>query len=1231
MKRVFLSVVAAATLFVGCNADAEIEVLRPIKVDAPTFSASFDDQTRTSYEEDQGYAKWIENEHLSIFNYDNHNLKYYIHNVGNNGKTADMDYAEEYVEKSGDILDQNYAIYPYSEANEAANGVIYSEIPAVQTFDAESNFKNVPIVACSPDTSLSFSIPTAIYRYKVKKQNHPSKFYLKSITMTSASRNIAGAIEIDMTAEKPVAVVTGDGKSVTLDLGENGVEITTTEQYFYIALPAISFPENDRTITCLVSKGGKDYQVVIEKNNVMDLEAGVVKSTSIELKATSFTANSVYPSSGGELVGSLTLTSDFTLTQPLTVPAGEEATLNLNGHSITNNVENTELSYFDILYVEEGAKLTINGNGNVEAASGIEGYCVFAEGDVIINGGSYKAGRDADDLTNACIYARGNGNITINGGEFESADGQYVLNLKDSDRSTASITVKGGKFHNFDPANNASEGAGTNFVAEGYISVETSEGVWEVVPANEPIEVATAAALEDVLAQGGEATLAANINLENTAIVITEGEATINLNGKTITGGLFAESSGAITEGDSDSYAFWVKEGAKLTINGEGEVKTDACKYSMAVWAQGGEVVINGGYYENAGEGSDLIYASAGGKVTINDGEFNPCKKQAGVDGTADMYTALNLKDNTGSQIIVNGGKFHNFDPANNASEGEGTNFVAEGYISVETSENVWEVVPANEPVEVATATALEDVLAQGASAVLTADITANGAITIPATATSTIDLNGKTLDYSAATMGEALITNRGNLTIKGQGEVAYTYTGEADSAYSKGNYTISNCGTLTIDGATISNNTAKMSHAYYAIDNNSNNTPATLTINSGKVVNTTSYAIRQIANKDNSITVNGGEVEGTRAFWIQLPGSNTAVAPNATLNVNGGTLNATGETGYKLAVYSYNYGNDPKNVKINITDGVVNGDIALTGGKNKTNIESVNISGGTINGDVYSYGEDALAAEAINITGGTISNNTLYVLPYVGSNAEQLNIKMSEDMVAESSIVIPASATVILDLNGKSISQENAQTATYAMIENKGTLTIKDSVGGGKVSYADTTVYTADVNYASNTISNKGTLTIESGIIENISSDNVMTYGYPHAIDVYQGSVTNINGGTVKSANYDCIRMFCNSTTVATTVNISGGNIINRVSFQNPSNNQAGYGRLNITGGTFTSTVGKANVRLLNFSTDVSNMKAEITGGTFDNGVSISNYSSSWTANWDWLTIGDGVTINKL
>jgi hypothetical protein len=35
------------------------------------------------------------------------------------------------------------------------------------------------------------------------------------------------------------------------------------------------------------------------------------------------------------------------------------------------------------------------------------------------------------------------------------------------------------------------------------------------------------------------------------------------------------------------------------------------------------------------------------------------------------------------------GGKFYDFDPANNAAEGEGTSFVPEGYESVHTTEEI--------------------------------------------------------------------------------------------------------------------------------------------------------------------------------------------------------------------------------------------------------------------------------------------------------------------------------------------------------------------------------------------------------------------------------------------------------------------------------------------------------------------------------------------------------------
>lgn len=265
----------------------------------------------------------------------------------------------------------------------------------------------------------------------------------------------------------------------------------------------------------------------------------------------------------------------------------------------------------------------------------------------------------------------------------------------------------------------------------------------------------------------------------------------------------------------------------------------------------------------------------------------------------------------------------------------------------------------------------------------MTASAVVNSPITVPAENNITLILNGNTATYAKDTMGEAMITNKGTLTILG-GTIDYNYTGVADTSYGKGNYTISNVGTLVVgEGAVVKNSTQALSHAYYAIDNNSINSVATLTINGGQVINTNNYAVRQIGGKNkNTVTVNSGKIEGTRAIWIQLPGSNTADAPEVELTVKDGELIGTNvdSTDNQLAIYSYSYGNDMKNVKINIEGGDFTGDVALTGGKNKTNIETLTISGGSFVGrwgEVYSYGDEAKAVEAITISGGSFKTNT--------------------------------------------------------------------------------------------------------------------------------------------------------------------------------------------------------------------------------------------------------------
>ena len=164
--------------------------------------------------------------------------------------------------------------------------------------------------------------------------------------------------------------------------------------------------------------------------------------------------------------GEVTLAENVELTQPLTIVDGANVVINLNGKTLKNKLTNEAT---DVIIVEEGGKLTINGEGTVEAVTGNDGYAVIASGEVVINGGTFKAGVDENGEANAVVYARGNGKVYVDGGNFPNeANSTYVLNKKDADRATTVIEVRGGSFFNFNPADNAAENPGTNFCAEGY-------------------------------------------------------------------------------------------------------------------------------------------------------------------------------------------------------------------------------------------------------------------------------------------------------------------------------------------------------------------------------------------------------------------------------------------------------------------------------------------------------------------------------------------------------------------------------------------------------------------------------------------------------------------------------------------------------------------------------------------------------------------------------------------
>ena len=169
----------------------------------------------------------------------------------------------------------------------------------------------------------------------------------------------------------------------------------------------------------------------------------------------------------------IVLTQNVTLEKYMNV--SKSVTLDLNGHNIVAPKTGIGVA---------AGTLTINGEGTVEA--GEQAVWVYgANANVIINGGHFVGSKtEASDV----IYVNGaNSKVTINGGKFEAlvettegfAAPQYsLLNLAGS-ATGASIVVYGGSYKNFNPANNVSEGANTNFVAEGK-TVTEAEGWYTV-------------------------------------------------------------------------------------------------------------------------------------------------------------------------------------------------------------------------------------------------------------------------------------------------------------------------------------------------------------------------------------------------------------------------------------------------------------------------------------------------------------------------------------------------------------------------------------------------------------------------------------------------------------------------------------------------------------------------------------------------------------------------------
>ena len=313
----------------------------------------------------------------------------------------------------------------------------------------------------------------------------------------------------------------------------------------------------------------------------------------------------------------ITLTNNIKVEDTLVVT--KTLTLDLAEHTLSNEKVIWSDDNWSLISVRENGNLTITGNGTLKAKEN-DCYPVDVQDEgaqLTIENGTFIGNIHAVYVETGAAYIKG-GTYSVQQKYRDSSKAdEFVLNLYDANRrnGTAKLSVSGGTFVAFNPANCQAEAQGTNFCAAGYTTSTKDNNIYTVVE-GENAAVANAGANYNTLANaissadsGDTVTLLKDTKED---ITIPAGKIiTLDLNGMTLT--------------NVDDHT--ILNNGNLTIMGTGRV--DNISHAKGALYNKGTVVINGGTFDrsrengmNKGEsGQNSWYTIKNvGTMTINDG-----------------------------------------------------------------------------------------------------------------------------------------------------------------------------------------------------------------------------------------------------------------------------------------------------------------------------------------------------------------------------------------------------------------------------------------------------------------------------------------------------------------------------------------------------------------------------------------------------------------------------------
>ena len=342
----------------------------------------------------------------------------------------------------------------------------------------------------------------------------------------------------------------------------------------------------------------------------------------------------------------VTLLADVEQNAQLTID--KSITLDLNGKTIRNTMDIWGDKANAILSITNGAKVTITGNGTIDAKEN-DCYTInVAKGDLTIENGTFYG--------NVSVVQVEEGTLSVKGGTFDlhqkwEGSSKYLFNCIDSEFTSgnAKVAISGGTFVGFDP--NVSpeqkvDGKTPSFAAPGVGITKNENGSFTAAAGmtaqildKDGNSVKAYRTLADAVAaaeDGQTVRLLADVE-QNTQLIINKS-ITLDLNGKTIKiSGYTAEKAQVSVKGN-------------LTIQDSSEAQTGKICSDYTGTAgrvvsveNGGKLTIAGGTITTegmSGPSGSAVYIASGAEVNMTGGAVKVDAKRGNV--------AMNVKGSTG-------------------------------------------------------------------------------------------------------------------------------------------------------------------------------------------------------------------------------------------------------------------------------------------------------------------------------------------------------------------------------------------------------------------------------------------------------------------------------------------------------------------------------------------------------------------------------------------------------